>query len=261
MQDVMETGEVSRRSFLAGSGKVLAGAALATTVLGSQLKNAGAYEFATSYQYVKLDPAEVGRITYENYFKRWCASSVVAGFAEQLQNKAGGLWKEFPIDAMRWAHGGMAGWGALCGTLTGAGLIVGLVTNETDIAEAMANDLAFYYSYTEMPKYQPAKVLKAEITDITVAGTPVCHISVGRWMRAAGDAFMSDERAERCARVAADIAMETARMLNAWKDGNYKPQHKPLYNVLANGITSQNNCMDCHGQKVPEAEHYPTLEK
>ena len=80
-------------------------------------------------------------------------------------------------------------------------------------------------------------------------------------MRASGEAFMSDGRAERCARLAADLAMETARMLNAWKDGSYKPQHEPLYNVKANGITSQNNCMDCHGQKVPEAEHYQTLEK
>jgi len=261
MQENVENAEVSRRSFLAGSGKVLAGAALASTVFGSQVKNAQAYEFATGYQYVQLDPAEVGRITYENYFTRWCASSVIAGFAEQLKTKAGGLWKEFPIDAMRWAHGGMAGWGALCGTLTGAGVVIGLVTNETDVAEAMANDLAFYYSDTEMPKYQPKKILKAEITDMTISGTPVCHISVGRWMRASGDGFLTDERAERCARVAADIAMETAKMLNAWKDGKFEARHKPLYNVVANGITSQNNCMDCHGQKVPPAEHYPTLEK
>lgn len=259
MQEKNES--VSRRSFLAGSGKVLAGAAIASTMIGAQVKNAEAYAYKGGYDYVKLDPQEVAQITYENYFQRWCASSVIAGFAEQLKTKAGGQWKEFPIDAMRWAHGGMAGWGALCGTLTGAGVIVGLVTNETDVAEAMANDLAFYYSDTEMPSFQPKKILKAEINDMTIAGTPVCHISVGRWMRASGDGFLSDERAERCARLAADVAKETARMLNAWKDGNFVAKHKPLYNVLANGITSQNNCMDCHGQKVPGAEHYNTLEK
>lgn len=256
-----KTENVSRRSFLAGSGKVLAGAALATTVLGSQVNNAEAYAYKGGYDYVKLDPKEVAQLTYENYFKRWCASSVIAGFAEQLRTKAGGKWKDFPIDAMRWAHGGMAGWGALCGTLTGAGLIVGLVTDETDTAEAMANDLAFYYSDVELPSFTPKKIIKAEISDMTIAGTPVCHISVGRWMKASGDAFLTDERAERCARLAANVAQETAHMLNAWKDGTYVARHKPLFNVVANGITSQNNCMDCHGQNVPGAERYPTLDK
>jgi len=259
MQEKVE--QVSRRSFLAGSGKVIAGAAIASSVIGSHVKNAEAYAYKGGYDYVKLDPQEVGQITYENYFKRWCASSVIAGFAELLKEKAGGKWKDFPIDAMRWAHGGMAGWGALCGTLTGAGTIAGLITDETDVAEAMANDLAFYYSYTELPKFTPKKVLKAEISEMTIAGTPVCHISVGRWMRASGEAFLTDERAERCARLAADIAMETTRMLNDWKDGKFVPQHKLLYNVVANGITSQNNCMDCHGDKVPPAEHYSSLEK
>lgn len=259
MQDKIEN--ESRRSFLTGSGKVLAGAALASSVIGSQVKNAEAYAYKGGYEYVKLDPQEVGQITYENYFKRWCASSVIAGFVELLSKKAGGKWKEFPIDAMRWAHGGMAGWGALCGTLTGAGTIVGLVTNETDIGEQMANDLAFYYSDTELPSFTPAKILKAEINDMSIAGTPVCHVSVGRWMKASGDAFLTDERAERCARLAANVAMKATRMLNDWKDGKYVAEHKPLFNVIANGITSQNNCTDCHGRDVPGAERYQSLAK
>jgi len=262
MNEMLENNGVSRRSFLSGSGKVIAGAALASTIIGSQVKKADAYEYSTGYKYVKLDPETVGQITYENYFKRWCASSVIAGMVEQLKEKAGGQWKEFPIDAMRWAHGGMAGWGALCGTLTGAGVVIGLVTNETDVAEQMANDIAFYYSDSEMPKFQPKKMHDdTTIENMTISGTPVCHISVGRWMRASGDAFLSPERAERCARVAADIAMETTRMLNDWVDGKYVAKHKPLYNVLANGITSQNNCMDCHGDHVPPTQNYPSLEK
>lgn len=80
-------------------------------------------------------------------------------------------------------------------------------------------------------------------------------------MKASGDAFLKDERAERCARLAANVAQETTHMLNAWKDGTYVARHKPLFNVVANGITSQNNCMDCHGQNVPGAERYPTLDK
>ena len=261
MQEPVEVENESRRSSLSGSGKVIAGAALATTVLGSQLKNAEAYTYKSGYRYEKLDPEKVAQITYENYFSKWCASSVIAGFAQQLETKVGGLWKGFPIDAMRLAHGRMAGWGALCGTLTGAGTIIDLVTNDTEVAEGMANDLAFFYSEQEMPMFTPKEVLKAELNDMTIAGTPVCHISVGRWMRSSGEPFLSDARAERCARLAADIARETAKMLNAWADGKYTTRHKPLHNVAANGITSQNNCMDCHGNDVPAAENYQTLEK
>jgi len=259
MTEEKKTPVLSRRELLENAGK----AAAVATVAGLGLsRSAQAYEYKPIYKYAKLDPAKVGQVTYENYFKRWCASSVIAGFVELLRKEVGGSWKQFPIDAYRWAHGGYAGWGALCGTMPGAGVIIGNVVNETDVAEEMNNDLAFYYSYNELPSFTPKEVLKAELARMTIAGTPICHISVGRWMRAEGKAFLSDERAERCARVAANIAMETARMLNLWADGKYKAKHQPLYNVAANGITSQNNCMDCHGSMVPSPnETYDTLDE
>jgi len=245
-----------------GAGKIAAGAAIASAAGFGLKKEAEAYGYQPIYKYAKLDPQKVGEVTYENYFKRWCASSVIAGFVENLQKKVGGAWKHFPIDAYKWAHGGYAGWGALCGTMPGAGVIIGNVVNDTDIAEAMNNDLAFYYAYTELPSFSPRKPIKAKIKHMTMAGTPVCHISVGRWMRAENVGFLSNERAERCARLAANIAVETAKMLNDWIDGRYKPRHKPLYNVVANGITSQNNCKDCHGGFTPTPnETYETLEK
>lgn len=261
MMTVEKKDELSRREVLITSGKAAAVAAIASLGL---LKKSDAYEnpAAAAYKYAKLDPNEVGQIAYENYFKRWCASSVIAGLVEPLKKKAGGAWNDFPIDAYRWAHGGFAGWGALCGTLPGAGIVIGLITKDTDVAEAMTNDLAFYYSYTDLPNFTPAKVLKSNIKHMTISGTPVCHISVGKWMRAECVSFLSDQRAERCARLAANVAMETAMMLNAYAEGSYKPRHKPLYNVIANGITSQNNCSDCHGQNPPSPrETYESLEK
>ncbi len=255
---------ISRRDLIVNTGKLAAGAALLTAT-GKVLSPspAAAYKVTgATLKYVKLDPETVGQVTYENYFKRWCASSVIAGMVEELKKKAGGGWKDFPIDAYRWMHGGMAGWGALCGTMPGAGVIIGLVTGDTDIAEAMTNDLAFYYSYNELPSFTPKKILKSEIKHMTIAGTPVCHISVGRWMRAEGAGFLTDARAERCARLAANIAIYTTEMLNDWADGKYRPKHSPLYNVVANGITSQNNCRDCHGSYTPTPnETYSTLEK
>ncbi len=257
--------ELSRRDMLITGGKIAAGAAIASMAVLSAVKKSDAYENsgAATFKYAKLDPYEVGQITYDNYFKRWCTSSVIAGFVENLKKKGTTGWNDFPIDAYRWSHGGFAGWGALCGTLPGAGVIIGLVTKDTDVAEAMTNDLAFYYSYTDLPSFTPAKVLKAPIKHMTISGTPICHISVGKWMRAEGVGFLSNERQERCARMAANVAMEAVGMLNEYHaTGSYKPKHKPLYNVIANGITSQNNCSDCHGQNPPSPrETYESLEK
>ncbi len=256
--------EFTRRDMLVAGGKIAAGAAVASLAFLHDARKSDAYENASAamFKYAKLEPREVAQTTYENYFKRWCASSVIAGFAEALKKKGVAGWNNFPIDAYRWAHGGFAGWGALCGTMTGAGVIIGLVTRDTDAAEAMTNDLAFYYSYTDLPSFTPAKVIKAPIKHMTMSGTPVCHISVGKWMRAESVGFLTDQRVERCARVAANVAMETATMLNAYFDGSYKPKHKPLYNVIANGITSQNNCSDCHGRNPPSpAATYESLEK
>jgi hypothetical protein len=81
-------------------------------------------------------------------------------------------------------------------------------------------------------------------------------------MRAENKAFLTGERAERCARLAANIAREAAIMLNDWSEGKFKAKHKPLFNVVSNGITSQNNCSDCHGSAVPSpSATYDTLEK
>lgn len=71
-----------------------------------------------------------------------------------------------------------------------------------------------------MPAFTPPKNLLADINHKTISSTTVCHISVGKWMNEEGVEFLSGERAERCARVAADIAAETVNMLNAWKQGH-----------------------------------------
>ena len=238
MQETMDTITPSPKSVHCGSNQVPAGTAMVPAITGFSEVASRPYAYAAGYTYEKLDPEEVGRTTYENYFKRWCASSVIAGFVEPLQRKVGGYWNSFPIDAMCWARGGKAGWGAFCGTLTGAGVIIGMVIKDTEVSEEMANDIACYYSYTEMPVFEPKRILGSERKDLTIAGTPVCHTSVGRWMKSAGEPFLSDARGERCARVAADVAMETTQMLNDWKDGIYRARHKPLYQTTDQGEES-----------------------
>jgi hypothetical protein len=249
---------ITRRDLMVNAAKFALGAtAIAAVLPGGLLSSSHKAEAKSAssekWPYKKLNVEESAKIAYENYFDLWCASTVLKGIFTPLANSVGGPYKTFPVESMRWAHGGVAGWGTVCGSLVGAGTAIGLITGDIYTAEAMTNDLTFYYANTVLPVYKPVKAIKAEITKKTMAGSPVCHISVGKWMKEENAAFLTPERAERCARVAASITSKTVEMLNAWAaaGGKYTPVYKPLANVLNNGITSQNNCTECHGTNVP----------
>jgi hypothetical protein len=201
------------------------------------------------FPYKKLDVDEMGRIAYENYFTKFCAGTVLRGLLLPLRESVGEPYASFPIDVVNWAHGGVAGWGTVCGTLSGAGVAVGLVAG--DQSENIVNDLMFWYSETNLPIYRPAKPIKAEITNQSTSETPLCHVSVGKWMKKEGVGFFTPQRMDRCARLSADIAMQAARLLNALSEGKYEPSHKALANVKQFGITAQLNCGGCHGSDIP----------
>ena len=83
----------------------------------------------------------------------------------------------------------------------------------------------------------------------TVSESPLCHISCGRWMKAAKKPLASPERMDRCARVTASMAHQVVTLLNAWKDGKYRT--RGAVPAEAYGIQAQHNCNDCHGSDVP----------
>ena len=86
----------------------------------------------------------------------------------------------------------------------------------------MGSEIMQWYSDAKMPVFLPKEPkIKDELIPKTVAGSPLCHISVGRWMAEADKSLASDERKDRCARVAASVAYRTVELLNAWKDGTY----------------------------------------
>jgi hypothetical protein len=113
---------------------------------------------------------------------------------------------------------------------------------------AMINDLMQWYSITTMPVFEP-RAPKATFKHKTVSDSPICHISVGKWMKAEGKPLSSPERRDRCARLSASVAQKSAMMLNDWAAGKYKPAYTAKQS--AGGINSQNNCMECHGTDVP----------
>jgi len=102
----------------------------------------------------------------------------------------------------------------------------------------------------ELIKPKEPKV-KAEIVQ-TISESPLCHVSVGKWMAVANKPIGSPERKDRCARVAASTAYHLVELLNAWKDGKYE-ETNDWTPVKTHGINAQPNCIECHSGGTPRA--------
>ena len=231
-----EDKEVSRRDILKGAGIAAVGAGV-LSIGGLGLPT------VADAKKTKFNVKKAGDIAYKQYGKVFCAETVIQGLVE-----AGGIKGVDPSDYF-WGHGGMVGWGTACGTLIGAGVVIGKVVDDKKVAQMVLNDVMAYYAYTTMPVYKPKKAIISDIKSATKAGTPLCHISVGKWMKAENVKFFSAERKERCGRISADIAIKTAELLNQYAAGKYKPSH-PV-NAATYQITTQENCTDCHGGNTP----------
>ncbi len=227
----------------------------------SNVEGAGKRPSKLPWPYKKLSDAEIkraGEIAYDSWFRGFCAYATLSGIVKTLSEKVGGPYKTFPMEAIMFAHGGTAGWGGTCGTLIGAGIGASLASGHKD-AEDITNEVNYYYADTALPTFVPAKAIAyKDLKATSTANSILCHISVGKWMKAEGIAedkgpegvgFLSPQQMDRCARMAANMAMKTLEFLNQWKDGKFEAKHQAP--SLANHITSQNNCSDCHGDKVP----------
>lgn len=272
---------LSRRDILVVAGKLAVGAAgIAVVSSGglNLLSNAEAKEKPISkaeavkkptfpWEYQKLDLGRVGDLAYGKWFEVFCCQGVVTGLFEQLQEKIGEPYTSFPIPALRFGMGGMLGWGVTCGSLIGGSLLIGL-TVPKDHAERMINDLVKWYSTTMLPTFKPTtpkttikdkegkeRKFKGDFKNLTKSNSPLCHQSVGRWMKkeGAGADWDSDRRKNRCAMITGSVAVKTAEILNGWIDsGKYVPVNEPQTKVRPIPfrkdikIAAQDNCGDCH---------------
>ncbi|MBI4823510.1 MAG: C-GCAxxG-C-C family protein [Nitrospirae bacterium] len=243
---------LSRRELLKGAGKLAIGTAIVSAGGLTLISKAEAKETPLPWPYKKLDPEEVGKIAYENWYKGFCCYSVASGIILPLREKIGEPYTSFPVESLVWGHGGVVGWGTLCGTMLGASVVTSLICGPgvAKDGEQIANEVIHWYADTELPIYTPKTPKTAAEMIKSKSDSPLCHISVGKWMKKADKGFWTPERKDRCARLSADVAMRTVKLLNDWADGKFKAEHK--LPALVYNITSQHNCTECHGSAVPE---------
>ncbi len=252
--------EFSRRGLLKGAG-MAAGIAAATAGGLSLVAKAEAKNGATEkwpWPYVKLDPEKTAELAYNEWYRVFCGAAVISSIFSQLREKVGEPYSLFPVDAFVFLEGGMVGWGTICGSNAGANIVSNMIIGPRiagpvcENGAAIGADALQWYAETALPSFAP-KEPRVKTTIIqTTSDSPLCHVSVGKWMKASGYAFVSPERRDRCARVSASVAYNLVRNLNAWKDGTYQP--KSTWKAVSNvGITAQQNCTECHGANIPTA--------
>jgi len=254
----MSEKKLSRRRVLQGAAGVAGITALASGGLSLISKAEARVASAEKWPwpYVKLDPEKTAALAYNEWYRVFCGAAVISSVFSQLREKIGEPYKSFPVDAFIFLEGGIAGWGTICGSNAGANIVSNMIIGpriagpECENGAAIGSDALEWYSETALPVFTPKEPrVKATIVQ-TTSNSPLCHISVGKWMKASGYAIGSPERRDRCARVTASAAYHLVQDLNAWKDGAYKP--KSSWKAASNvGITAQQNCAECHGANVP----------
>lgn len=203
---------------------------------------------ASPWQYVELDIEEVRKRGHEGYYRGDCCFGSFTAILEALRDKVGFPFTQIPVEMMGFGAGGVAGWGTTCGALIGAAAAINLVT-EKALARKIVSELMGLYSVTPFPsetsnnyaanheflvsEYKSDKVLPQSISN-----SPLCHVSVTNWCKASGVASGAPERAERCGRLAGDVAALAAELLNANLAAAFVPAFK--FTEDAQG------CMTCH---------------
>lgn len=254
--------DVSRRGMLKTALGAAGVAALATGGMGL-FKGKTAEAAAPQkwpWPYEKLDPAKTAELAYNEWYRVFCGAAVVSSIFSQLKEKFGEPYASFPVDAFIFLEGGTSAWGTICGSNAGANMVTNLIvgprTSGTEDGMLMGSEMMQWYSDAAMPVYAPKDPKIKEELVKTTSGSPLCHVSVGRWMKASGKPLASPERKDRCARVTASVAYHAVELLNEWKDGKYKT--KGVLPAKSFNIPAQSNCNDCHGNNVPTP---PTAKK
>jgi len=240
--------DVSRRKFLTGIPKIMAGTAVGAGVLGvapgtsSIARAQSAPQLPWPYQV--LDPDAVAERAYAAFYVKGCMYGAFEGIIGELRAVIGSPYTEFPSLMMEYGKGGINGiWGTLCGTLNGAAAAINLVSSKP---APIIDEVYFWYSQSMLPDYRPQNP-RFEVPQ-SVSGSPICHASVQRWCESSGFSPQSPQRADRCGWLTACTARYTVQQLNAQALGTFAATHTRPDEVQ--------RCVTCHGTGYQENVHH-----
>lgn len=214
------------------------------------------------WRYMKLDPQVVAQKAYDSYYVGGCMFGAFNAIIVALRESYGPPYNMIPTMMTRYGEGGGVGWATLCGTLNGSGLAMNLFTKDYS---TLVNDLFYWYTKSAFPMFKPATP-KVEISATSVSDSPLCHVSVSMWCTAANAKSESPERAERCARLTADVAAHAVQIMNDYTDGTFKATYVVNQSVQTCGVChlkggaienarGKMDCVQCHTEPSLPSSH------
>ena len=266
-------GKISRNQFLKRGAVATSGVAALTLVgtglVSTQKAQGQPSGFTWPWPYVALDPEAVRIKGHDTFWAGFaCSAGAFDAIISALQETLGDPYTNFPTKMMIFGHGGAAGWGTICGALNGAAAAISLVT-EKAVSDVLINELIGWYTQAKFPSdesnsYAANHTFLNNTHDMdleqNVCPSPLCHVSVTEWCGIADLAVGSNERKERCARLAGDVAAKAVELLNANLAGSFVAEYETPEEVtsclachgatgMVANVSMKQTCVPCHGDE------------
>ncbi len=195
----------------------------------------------SNWKYSRLDPVATAELAYDAYPEGSCMYATVKSVVSQLAVIHGEPYVSFPMHMFKYGHGGVGGYGSVCGALNGAAAVIGLVVTDKGTQDKMIADIFQWYEKEPLPAHVPAIPGFDFIPVTSRSGSVLCHASNTNWCKEAGFMVNSKERKERCRRLTGDVAKKVTTALNEI--------HTNAYLTNAHGDDASATCLTCHGSE------------
>ncbi|MBD3377831.1 hypothetical protein GF406_22570 [candidate division KSB1 bacterium] len=191
--------------------------------------------------YTQLNPLTTAEMAYQAYSEGSCMYATFKSIVSQLADQVGEPFASFPLQMMKYGHGGIGGYGTVCGALNGAAAVIGLLVADKKNQDALIESLYRWYEESRLPLFKPATPLQDFIPPQSVSQSVLCHASNTNWSKTSGYTIKSNQRKERCRRLTADVASQTVVILNRFSDNRF----------VTTDIKNETvrTCMTCHGSE------------
>lgn len=242
---------IKRREWLTRGGLFVGGmlAGGGSAIRSSEKDSDAEEEFVWNYE--PLDSRAAAEEAYRLYAEGSCMfacfRAVVEGVGRIRKEKnpaEGARWESFPYYMMTYGRGGVHDCGSLCGILNGCAAAISLFVRTRSDAAGLTRELFDWYEASELPIFVPGETKFGEI-EPSISDSPLCHISVSRWIQASGSEVESPRRKERCKRLVGDGVIKTVELLNRYflsrREGTDCPFAAPNEPAAS--------CMECHSPK------------
>jgi hypothetical protein len=193
------------------------------------------------WEYFHLDPAGTAQLAYDRYSEGSCMYATVISVVSQLADRFGEPFTSFPVQMFKYGHGGIGGFGSVCGALNGAAALIGLLITDKNVQDKMIADLFQWYESESLPNFSPANPVFDYAPEKSVSNSVLCHASNTNWCKASGFTGGSAERKERCRRLTGDVAQKVTASLN--------DIFTNAYVTNAHSNEAANSCVACHGNE------------